>query len=499
MIVEPPFLKGLENLSALDQGLLYLADKIAPQTNEPIEDDPNREEWLRCQADPYYFITTYCQIQAGETREWIPFELWPAQIEALEILCSHQFVAWLKSRQVGASWVVLAYGLWDMVFQAIATVLIFSRRETEAKYLLSEFRLKGMYDRLPEWMKVRITRDDKNLFALSNGSAAYAFPTGVGDSYTATTAIIDEADLVPDLDVMLSSVKPTIDAGGKLFLVGRVNKREPNSAFKTIYNKAKLGQNDYAPIFLGWQARPTRDRAWYQQQVQDALTQDDLWEQYPETDEQALARGHVGRIYPDFDKGNISEGAEYPGNGTPIYFSLDDGYTDQRAIGLWWVGYADGKPDRVCLFDEVVHTEKLHLVSLREALQKAGINLEGNETFEQLNVLLRSDQYRYLDFAYYDPSAASAKAEAEMAGLSVWGAFNKVDEGIKVVRRFICDGNKERRLLIHPRCIHTIEALANYSAKEESTTGDDPKPIHDIYSHCADMVRYLIATRYMME
>lgn len=408
---------------------------------------------------------------------------------------------WLKSRQIGASWIVLAYALWDMIFQAIATVLIFSRRETEAKYLLSEFRLRGMFDRLPEWMKPRIIRDDKNLFSLSNGSAAYAFPTGVGDSYTATVAIIDEADLVPDLDVMLSSVKPTIDAGGKLFLVGRVNKREPNSAFKQTYRKAKLGQNSFYPLFLGWKAHPDRDQKWYEKQRRDALTQDDLWEQHPETDEQALARGHVGRVYPDFDLNNVTIAAEYPGDNMPIYFSCDDGYTDRRAIGLWWEGYASGKPDRVCLFDEVVETEQLHLASLKRALKKAGVQLkpDEDETFEELHALLRQDKYRYLDLAYYDPSAASARAEAEMCGMSVWGAYNKVDDGIKVVRRFVCDGNGERRLLIHPRCVNTIESLANYSTKEESSTGDDPKPIHDIYSHCADMVRYLIATRFLYD
>lgn len=496
MIVEPPSLKGLGNSSALTQAANFLADGLYDQ---PIEDDPNREEWLRCKDDPAYFITTYCKIQDSVTRNWIDFDLWPAQVEALLALDLYQLIAWLKSRQVGASWVVLAYGLWDMIFHAIATVLIFSRRETEAKYLLSEFRLRGMFHQLPEWMKPMVTRNDTNLFALSNGSTARAFPTGVGDSYTATVAIIDEADLVPDLDVMLASIKPTIDAGGKLFLVGRVNKREPNSAFKQIYRRAKLGQNAYHALFLGWDSHPNRDQAWYEQQKRDLLTQDDLWEQYPETDEQALARGHVGRVYPLFDSRNITKDAEYPGGDTRILFSCDDGYTDRRAIGLWWIGYAQGKPDRICLFDEVVETEELHLASLRRALIKAGVPLDENETFEQIAVILNQEKYRYLDLAYYDPSAAAAKAEAEMAGISVWGAFNGVAEGIKVVRRMICDGNQERRMLVHPRCVYTIESLSNYSTKEESTTGDDPKPIHDIYSHCADMVRYLIATRFMYD
>lgn len=484
--------------SALIQGLTFLADGLYDQ---PVDDDPNREEWLRCKADPQYFITNYCKIQDSVSRDWIPFELWPAQIEAVQVMHENQLVAWIKSRQIGASWLAVAYALYDGIFQAIATVLIFSKRETEAKYLLSDQRLRGMFHRLPEWMKPAVIRNDANLFSLSNGSTFHAFPTGTGagDSYTATLAIADEADLAPDLDIMVTSIKPTIDAGGKLFLIGRANKREPNSAFKQIYRKAKLAQNDYYPLFVPWYAHPDRDQAWYEQQKRDLLTLDDLWEQYPATDEEALALGYVGRIYPLFDKNNISEAAEYPGNGEKIFFSMDDGYTDQRAIGLWWVGYADGKPDRVCLFDEVVETQQLHLASLRRALIKAGVALQENETFEQIANILKGDQYRYLDYAYYDPSAASARAEAEMSGVSVWGAFNKIDEGIKVVRRFICDGNGERRLLIHPRCIKTIDALANYHTKEESSTGDDPKPVHDDSSHCADMCRYFISTRFLYE
>jgi len=56
--------------------------------------------------------------------------------------------------------------------------------------------------------------DAARTWALANGSVARAFPTNAGDSYTATLAIVDEADLVPDLDRLMRSVKPTIDAGG---------------------------------------------------------------------------------------------------------------------------------------------------------------------------------------------------------------------------------------------------------------------------------------------
>ncbi len=59
----------------------------------------------------------------------------------------------LKARQLGISWLCLSYALWLMLFQAPATILLFSLREEESKELL--WRLRGMYDRLPPHLRAR--------------------------------------------------------------------------------------------------------------------------------------------------------------------------------------------------------------------------------------------------------------------------------------------------------------------------------------------------------
>jgi hypothetical protein len=86
-----------------------------------------------------------------------------------------------------------------MLFYPSATILLFSRRDEEATDMLKN-KLRGMYDRLPEWLKVQhFETDNDHQWQWSNGSRCLAFPTTGGDSYTATLVIIDEADLVPDL------------------------------------------------------------------------------------------------------------------------------------------------------------------------------------------------------------------------------------------------------------------------------------------------------------
>lgn len=252
------------------------------------------DEMLKCGISPLYFIENYCKIYDAQALQWIPFELWPAQVDALDLIHQKQFVIALKARQLGLTWLGLGYALWQMLFRPIAAVMLFSRRDDEAVYILGEERLKGMYKALPEFMQAKeVIVDSAHQFTLSNGSTARAFPTSAGDSYTSTMVIVDEADLVPDFNRLMRSVKPTTDAGGKLILISRADKSRPETEFKNIYNDAKVGKNGWSHIFLPWYVRPERDQAWYELMKADSIsrtgTLDDLWEQYPATDLEALA------------------------------------------------------------------------------------------------------------------------------------------------------------------------------------------------------------------
>ncbi|HEV3255417.1 MAG TPA: hypothetical protein VG013_00930 [Gemmataceae bacterium] len=252
-----------------------------------------REESLACSESPAYFVDNYVSIY-DPAGDWVPFRLWPAQIQALDVVTENQLVIILKARQLGMTWLALGYALWQMIFRPAATVLIFSRREEESTYLLGEERLRGMYRRLPAWLRVpSVEPDAAKTWTLSTGSVARAFPTNAGDSYTATLAIVDEADLVTDLDKLMRSVKPTIDHGGQMVLLSRPNKSKPESEFKKIYRAAKSRLNGWRSIFLPWNARPDRNAAWYEAQKRDILcrtgSDDDLHEQYPASDVEALA------------------------------------------------------------------------------------------------------------------------------------------------------------------------------------------------------------------
>lgn len=257
----------------------------------PVE---QRAEWAACQLDPFYFLDRYCHVYDATAAEWVPFRLWAAQVGPLDLIDREQLVCILKARQLGMTWLVLGYILWRMIFWPACTALVFSKREEEAIYLLGDERLRGMWRRLPKWMQVpSASPAGAKAWALANGSICRAFPSNAGDSYTATLALVDEADLVPDLGNLLSRVKPTIDAGGKLILLSRADKSRPESAFKRVYRAAKAGRSPWKQVFLPWHSHPGRDALWYEAKRKDIMDRtgslDELHEQYPATDTEALA------------------------------------------------------------------------------------------------------------------------------------------------------------------------------------------------------------------
>lgn len=270
----------------------------------PIDVSEYEIELAKCVQSPRYFIEHYCYIYDGKSENWILFELWESQADVLDKVHTNQKLIGLKARQLGLTWLMLAYALWLMLFRPIASVLLFSKRDDEAVYLLGNERLRGMYKRLPDWMKAdAVSRDDAHVFGLSNGSVARAFPTTAGDSYTATFALVDEADLVPNLDSLLLSVRPTVDMGGKLVLISKSDKSNPQSRFKKIYRAVTLGGSDgWVSVFLPWHVHPARDAAWYEREKVNTLDQtgslDDLHENYPATDKEALAPSTADKRIP---------------------------------------------------------------------------------------------------------------------------------------------------------------------------------------------------------
>lgn len=268
----------------------------------PADADEQAAEWALCAESPVYFMAAYCWVFNATDEAWIPFDLWPAQAWALLQLLDNRLVVILKARQLGFTWLILGFVLWQMLFRPAATIGIFSRIETDASNLL-DFRLKGMYRRLPAFMQCRAEPiSNMSHWELSNGSVAMAFATTGGRQYTFSFLLADEADFQENLPSFMRATKPAIDAGGSMVLLSTSEKSKPNSLFKQIYRAAKQKQNEWLALFLPWYARPGRTLSWYAAQQRDTLANtgslDDVHQEYPATDTESLAPRSLDKRIP---------------------------------------------------------------------------------------------------------------------------------------------------------------------------------------------------------
>jgi len=259
-------------------------------------------EAAKCYASFPYFLK-YAKIveapQPGQENSGgvIPFTIWPHLKRAIRLLLSEKLLVWMKSRQIGASWLIAAYVLWYALSKHGSNILLFSKGETEAIELLA--KCKRIYRHLPEWIKLPLGAKSQTEVSFpdreSNIKALAATETA-GISFTASVIVCDEWEEHPYADENYAASKPTRDAGGQFIGIFTVNKQKPDTLAKAIFREALDGKNSFTAIFDPWWVRPGRDESWYEETKRNIperdlskLTPELYMEQnYPSTIEEAL-------------------------------------------------------------------------------------------------------------------------------------------------------------------------------------------------------------------
>jgi hypothetical protein len=57
-----------------------------------------QREIRKCRRSPAYFLDTYAQIYDATSRDWLDFQLWPAQLRTIQTVAEHRLVVILKAR-----------------------------------------------------------------------------------------------------------------------------------------------------------------------------------------------------------------------------------------------------------------------------------------------------------------------------------------------------------------------------------------------------------------
>lgn len=242
-------------------------------------------------ASDIFAFLPYVRLQEpGELS--LEFELWPHLKDFLLLLQKNKLILLLKAKQIGISWLLAVYALWQIYTIPGWNVLMISKGEKEAQALLEKCRI--VYRNLPQWMKVwTIDPDSKSQFGFREmGSKITAYPStltaGIGE--TAGLVIHDESDFHEHYDVNLSHTSATVadSPDRQLVSVSTVDKWKPDSIFKNDWKRARDGLNNFTVKFYGYDVRPSRDAGWYKRMAED--TESWVMEgNYPRTADEALS------------------------------------------------------------------------------------------------------------------------------------------------------------------------------------------------------------------
>ncbi len=437
---------------------------------------------LRDLSAAAYLARTKIEVPVGaQDTALVPFAVWPSQADVLDVLTRERLVVFLKARQLGISWLTCGFVQRECALRDGSTWLLFSRGQLEADELARRVAVLHHHhaDRavLPS-----LVVDNTAEKVWDNGSRVLSLPAtkGAGRSFTASGVVLDEWAFMLYGATVLAAVKPTIDAGGKLFLISTAD--GAGTPYHQLWNGATSGANRYYPVFLPWTARPDRGEGWRDQILQESQGDTaSVLREYPANDIEAFTHA-VGLIYDVWsdgpDGGNVTEDAEYIPDGGAVLWFVDDGYVGVRdsATGLWT---AESHP-RVFLLAQQRHDGTIAVFAEHYAAKV----LSDAHLREVLALA-----YPLPEYATVDKSAAELKGRLHAAGIYTRNGPAVVEESIKETRRALAaDANGRRRVVVHPRCRDLRSEMASYRRDVQGR-------IIKAFDHGPDALRYGVWTQ----
>jgi terminase large subunit-like protein len=438
-----------------------------------------KQRELRALTLPDFAARTQIEVpnDTGTEVAHVPFAVWPSQRGVLDTMTAERLVVFLKARQIGVSWLACLFAMRACSLYPGYPVLCLSRSQDDADKLIHRTSFLYHQHQDKAWLSPLI-KDNTGDLAWANGSSvvSLAATKNAGRGFTGALAILDEWAFMAWPRQTLAAVKPTIDAGGKLFIISSADGQ--GSAYHQFWQHAESGLNGYKAIFLPWFAHPERGDGWRTQKIVEASGDTaSVLREYPANAIEAFtaAAGLVYDVWSDGpEDGNVTDDAEYDPNGGPVILAIDDGYA----------GALDAQTGR---FTSDSHPRAVLLCQLRD---------DGRICVfaEDYRVKTLSDQhiesvlnmgYPDPDYAVIDSAAAELRGRLQSIGIGSYGKPQSVEESIKECRRMIApDANGWRRILVHPRCSHLRFEMASYRYDDKGS----PIAQHD---HGVSALRYL--------
>ena len=249
---------------------IYLGNPNLKRANVNTNFSPEEvQEFIKCQADPVYFIRNYIKI-VNLDQGIVGFDLYDFQEDMVNRFHENRFNIAKLPRQSGKSTVVTAYLLWYAIFNDNVNIAILANKAATAREMLG--RLQLSYENLPKWLQQGVVNWNRGSLELENGSKILAASTSASAVRGMSFNIIflDEFAFIPThiADEFFSSVYPTISSGKSTKVIIISTPKGMNMFYK-LWHDAEKGQNEYTTTEVHWQQVPGRDAAWKEQTIKN--------------------------------------------------------------------------------------------------------------------------------------------------------------------------------------------------------------------------------------
>ena len=464
------------------------ASAAAASDDERIEAIRRRIAALRAVPDvdapPLADFVSHCLIVEKETGSLIPFSLWPEQERALADIEEYDFLAAVKGRQVGVTWLEEAAMLHAGTFWGHRAFPIARQNEDYAKDGIRRLCILAGLDPESEPPNMRVLPEStmpaewrpeivaKNVTELrfANGSTYKALTATqqIGRGGAWYWGLADEYAFW----MHPAKQRAALESGcARLHVVSTGNGEGDD--FHSLYEKAVKGEGRYHPLFISAEADPRRGASFFRENVTEATDPDLAQREWARRPEHAF-RAPEGAYFKRFDRERHVASIEIQRN-WPTWRAIDFGF--RHPACLW----AQRAPSGQLLIVAELLPEDVTTPEFRDAIV----------AMEEPWGLAPPPQASYCDPAGkgIDPQTAESEFEVlKRARLNPKGKPSGVRDGCARIMDVLAD--KDLPLVVSDACPGLIRALSQVKPLKGHEERYDTD--HELYSHPLDSLRYLL-------
>jgi hypothetical protein len=312
------------------------------------------EEYALCSTQRGFegfqrWCSRYAKVLDKANKRPVPLIFFPGQGRIAALMASGESLIALKARQLGLTWLCVAYALWRLIYTRYFSVMVLAQERGYAQDFKRRFL--WMHDQLPTSMRLTPTKNNEEQVRFEarghNGELRCLAGSGkAARSVSGDLIIIDEAARCPALGDCVVAIRPALEvASGQLFVISTSD--GPHGDFFDLWRatygsfgelldpNTGRGPTLLVPTFLGWAERAGRDDVWFQTRCAelDAVSPILRKREYPESEADAWEFA-AGRIYPLFTSqrciGDVPLYQE-----TIRYRAIDWGQGESAQVCLW--------------------------------------------------------------------------------------------------------------------------------------------------------------------